>query len=313
MGWASRFLIKPTNRQTGRRPMRTKSIGIFSRKIRLAYFAGAVAALPFMAGTASADEGFKATSAVTGLGGQKIVSFDISFVDPAINRYLLADRTNKLIDIVDTTHNTVMHQIIPTGTNAFTGTAPCSPPAGANDCAGPNGVLTLNDTGGTEVWVGDGPSGTPPVSKVKVFALGGTNPTHTIPTGGARRADELCFDPPDHLILIANDTETPFPFISFIAAGGNKKFTPYTVVGKITMDGTGGTPKATNGIEQCQWSPKTGKFYLNIPEVNGPGDDSAAGAVLVIDPKTMKIEKTFNISHDACAGPQGMAIRPDNQ
>jgi len=142
-----------------------------------------------MAGTASADEVFKATSAVTGLGTQKIVSFDISFIDPAINRYLLADRTNKAIDIVDTTNNTVVHQIIPTGTNAFTGTAACSPAAGANDCAGPNGVLTLNDTGSTEVWVGDGPSGTPPVSKVKVFGLGGTNPTHTIPTGGARRAD----------------------------------------------------------------------------------------------------------------------------
>src|SRR5260370_6954789 len=272
--------------------MRTKSIGIFSRKIRLAYFAGAVAALPFMAGRASADEVFKAAWAVTGLGGQKIVSFDISFVDPAINRYLLADRTNKLIDIVDTTHNTVMHQIIPTGTNAFTGTAPCSPPAGANDCAGPNGVLTLNDTGGTEVWVGDGPSGTPPVSKVKVFALGGTNPTHTIPTGPARRPAELLLHPPDHLILMANDAETPFPFITFIATGGNKKFTPYTVVGKITTDGTGGTPKATNGIEQCQWRPQTGKFYLNIPGVNVAGDDSAAGAVLVVDPQTTKQRET---------------------
>src|SRR6266436_7427831 len=155
--------------------MRTTSRGVSNRKIRLAYFAFAVAALPSIAVTASADEVFKATSAVTGLGSQKIVAFDISFVDPAINRYLLADRTNKAIDIVDTTNNTVIHQIIPTGTNAFTGTAPCSPPAGANDCAGPDGVLTLNDTGSTEVWVGDGPSGPPPVSKVKVFALGGTN------------------------------------------------------------------------------------------------------------------------------------------
>src|SRR5260370_17853086 len=106
-GATCRFLTQ--NKQTGRRPMRTTSSGVVSRKIRLAYFAGAVAALPSMAGTASADEVFKATSAVTGLGSQKIVSFDIGFVDPAINRYLLADRTNKAIDIVDTTHNTVTH------------------------------------------------------------------------------------------------------------------------------------------------------------------------------------------------------------
>src|SRR5258708_17483824 len=124
MGWASRFLIKQRNRQTGRRTMRTKSIGILRRKIRLAYFAGAVAALPLMAGTASADEVSKATSAVTGLGGQKIVSFDISFVDPAINRYLLADRTNKLIDIFDTTQKTVVSEIVPSGTTAFTAQAP---------------------------------------------------------------------------------------------------------------------------------------------------------------------------------------------
>ena len=68
----------------------------------------------------------------------------------------------------------------------------------------------------------------------------------------------------------------------------------YAVTGKITMmDGTAGSPKATAGIEQCQWSRRTGKFYLNIPEVNGPGDDTAPGAVLVIDPVSMTIEKTL--------------------
>ena len=31
-----------------------------------------------------------------------------------------------------------------------------------------------------------------------------------------------------------------------------------------------GSPEATNGLEQCGWSPKTGKFYQNVPEVDGP-------------------------------------------
>jgi hypothetical protein len=51
------------------------------------------------------------------------------------------------------------------------------------------------------------------------------------------------------------------------------------------MDGMGGSPKATNGIEQCEYRTRTGKFYLNIPEVNGPGDHLVAGAVLVINPR----------------------------
>jgi hypothetical protein len=189
-------------------------------------------------------------------------------------------------------------------------------------------VFTVHDTSPTEVWVGDGPTPagtTTAVSHVKVFHLDGTL-THTISTGGSKRADEGCFDPKDHVVLIANDAETPFPFISFIATGGwPKPMERYTVLSgsKITMDG--GTAakgvKATNGIEQCQWSPVTGKFYLNIPEVGGPGDDSGPGAVLVIDPPIpttptttpAKIEKVWMLDHDACAGPQGMAIGPDNQ
>src|SRR5258708_8696621 len=52
---------------------------------------------------------------------------------------------------------------------------------------------------------------------------------------------------------------------------------------------------------------------MNYAGGKGAGGESGEGAVLVIEPKKMKIEKTFNISHDACAGPQGMAIGPDNQ
>jgi hypothetical protein len=262
------------------------------------------------------DEVFAATSLVTGISGN-IISFDISFVDPTINRYLLADRTNAQVEIVSTTSDAVVFTIKPTGTDAFAGNVACNPLAGANDCKGPNGVLTVNDTGSTEVWVGDGP--TPAltvgsISKVKVFSLSSSTPSHTIPTNGTKRADEGCFDPKDHIVLIANDAETPFPFISFIATGGYSVVADrYKVLKQITMDGTGGSPKATNGIEQCQYSGRTGKFYLNIPEVNGPGNDSVAGAVLVINPTTMSIEKTFSIDHDACAGPQGMAIGPSNQ
>jgi hypothetical protein len=90
----------------------------------------------------------------------------------------------------------------------------------------------------------------------------------------------------------------------------------YSVIGKIKLDGTdpnGQNIKATNGIEQCQWSPRTNKFYLAVPEVNGAGNNSKPGAVLEINPASMKVQKVFTIPIADCAGPQGLAIGPDRQ
>jgi hypothetical protein len=273
--------------------MRATSRGIFNRKITkitLAYFAGAVAALPFMAATASADEVFKATSAVSGLGTQKIVGFDISFVDPALKLYILGDRTNKAVDVVDTNSNALVGQV---GKGTFTGAT------GNNNTSGPDGVLFVDRK---EIWAGDGDS------TVKIFGWpSGTLVVPPLSTGGANRVDEMCYDRRDHLVLMANNAETPFPFATLVDSKS------HTIKKKITFDGTNGTPKATNGAEQCQWNPRTGKFYISIPEINGPGDNSVAGGVAVIDPESMKVEKTFTVSHDSCAGPQGMAIGPDDQ
>ena len=257
-------------------------------------FAMAVApALLLAGGAAWADETFRATAAITLPNATPstgtVTSFDISFVDPVIGLYLLADRTNKTVDVIDTETNKVLVQL---GTGLFAG------PGTSTDVAGPDGVLTV---GHREVWAGDGDS------TIKVIDLFSQALTHTISTGGAKRADELCLDPRDHLVMIANDAETPFPFVSLVST------VSYGVLRRITMDGTFGTPKATNGIEQCQWSRRTGKFYVNIPEVNGPGNDTRPGAVLVISPKTMAVEKTFNIPIGLCAGPQGMALGPDHQ
>src|ERR1700694_3070894 len=180
--------------------MRATSRGIFSRKITLAYFAGALTALPFMAGTASADEVFKATSAVTGLGSQKIVAFDISFVDPALKLYILGDRTNKAVDVVDTTSNTLIAQV---GKGTFTGAT------GNNDTSGPDGVLFVDQK---EIWAGDGDS------TVKIFAWPSGTPLVVSPlsTGGSKRVDEMCYDPRDHLVMVANNAESPFPFATLI-------------------------------------------------------------------------------------------------
>ena len=254
---------------------------------RVAYVLGA--ALLGLPSLAAADEIFVPTQTVSIPG---LASFDISFVDSSIHAYFLADRSNKTIDVIDTFSKA--HSTLDAG--GFVGFA------GNNNTAGPNGVMTVHQADGSvQVWAGDGNS------TVKVLDYPSGNVLATISTGGSDRADEMCWDSKDHLALVANDADTP-PFISFISTD------TYQVVGQMKFDGTKGNgPNATNGIEQCQWNEHKGKFYLNVPEVSGPGNDTADGNVVVINPHNMKIVQTFDIPVADCAGPQGMAIGPAPQ
>jgi hypothetical protein len=243
------------------------------------------------------DETFAPTAAVI-IPGLPMNSWDISFVDPVLGKYYLGDRTNNAVDVVDTATNTFAGFI---GKGLFTGPTPCPPahPGGANDCSGPDGVMTVNSA---QLWVGDGDS------SVKVFNL--TVPSSpliaTISTGGDHRADELCFAPGFNLVLVANNAEDPFPFATLISS------TTLTVLTRITFDGTKGAPKATNGAEQCVWSAQTQRFYLAIPEINGAGDNSSPGGVAVITPGGV-VETFFTVPRTSCVGPQGMALGPGFQ
>jgi hypothetical protein len=235
--------------------------------------------------------------------GQKVLSFDISWVDPSRFEYYLADRTNAAVDVVDTTKNHVIAQLKAN----FAGAGPTP------DTSGPNGILTISHF----VWAGDFGNGSNGGTGglVRVYDLDAGALVATIATGGTARADELCYDPKDHVVMIANDAEPlppsgTGPYLTFIGTSGSNQ---YKVLGRIFMNGTGGAPLATNGIEQCQYDRRTGLFYVNIPEVNGPGNDSAPGAVLTIDPVGMAIVDTFTIPHSQCEGPQGMDIGPKPQ
>jgi hypothetical protein len=242
------------------------------------------------------DEVFGATSIVTGFGTQKIASFDISFVDSTIHTYVLGDRTNKAVDVVDTSNNKLVTQLMAVNP-PFAGVATSCATGNNNDCSGPDGVIIIR---GKEVWAGDGNS------TVRVFDLTTDMQTHNISTGGSFRADEMCFDPVDNLVMVANNADSP-PFATLIST------TSYTVVqnGKIPFDGKNGAPESNNGAEQCQWSPKTGKFYISIPGI--VGGIHGGGGVAVIDPKTKTVIKTFLIDGNDCIAPQGMALGPSNQ
>jgi hypothetical protein len=231
------------------------------------------------------DESFPLVATISLPGGQLIQSFDISYVDPVLGIYLLGDRTNRSVDVIDTTTNTVLAQL----KGNFAGAT------GNNDTSGPDGVLVINHR---EVWVGDAPS------RVKVINLFSRQMTHVINTGGINRADELCYDPRDHLVMVANNADSP-PFATLIST------ITYSVVKKIKFNGTNGAPESNNGAEQCQWDMRTGKFYISIPGI--VGQPAGTGGVAVIDPVSKSVETTFIVPLASCEAPQGMAIGPDHQ
>ena len=56
--------------------------------------------------------------------------------------------------------------------------------------------------------------------------------------------------------------------------------------GQISFNGSNGAPKSTNGIEQCQWSPRTGLFYITVPGVKDR--NTGEGVVAVISPQSQR-------------------------
>jgi hypothetical protein len=254
--------------------------------------------------------------------GMSLTSFDISWVDSmsqksdgnqnpvGFNNYYLADRSNASVDVIPIEPNPPVFKV----TGGFAGNT------GNNNTAGPNGIIVFQNNATTppepELWVGDGPTASSACpagtmcSTVKVFAGVSATLKTTIDTGGVNRADELCYDPDDNLVVIANDADGP-PFISFISTAGP---TFGTILKKITMDETklpfGNGRGATNGIGQCGYSHSANKFFINIPEIGGAGDDSSPGGILEINPKTMNIVGVTFILPALCAGPQGLAIGP---
>ncbi len=204
-------------------------------------------------------------------------SYDIGWVDPGTHRYFLADRTNNGIDVIDTTSNRYLYTMAQRQFVGFTGKPATS---------GPDGILIVPDT--QIAWVGDGRS------RVKAVSVRSGLVLATISTGTtANRADELAYDPVDHLIAIANNEDDP-PYLTFISTTERK------AVGKLTF------PDATDGLEQPAYDPTTGMFFLSVPETKA----SHGGAIARIDPKTMKLVAMHPVT--AC-NPTGLVAGPQQR
>jgi hypothetical protein len=225
--------------------------------------------------------------------GQGTYSFDISFVDQSTGTYYLADRFNFAVDVLS--GESIATQIFPNNGHAnFAGFTPCAiQPAGANDCAGPNGVVAAFPF----LFVTDAPS------RVLSFNLA-TNPPMTVSevttlAGEPTRADELAYDPRDGLILAINNASTP-PFGTLIKVDGAGNL---SVLTNIFFDAAHGVD-ATNGAEQPLWDPGTGKFYLSIPRL---GANPTVGGVIRIS-TSGTVEATYFITF---CSPAGLALGPN--
>jgi hypothetical protein len=295
----------------------------------LACLAGTVASC-LLAVAARSDETYSVKTLIPVTGG--LTSFDIAFVDANIDTFVLADRTNKSIDVVNTATNTLTKQL--TATPPFRGVFN---PLGLADASGPNGALIVDQR---EVWATDAPvlncTGTTAAtqvctvvtpSSIKVLDLKTGATTHVINTGGQRRTDELCEDVNHEVVLAANDN----PLDNFLAFVNTET---YSIIGGTThkLDGsdpnfqitlTGvtvppGAKVAANGIEQCKFNPRTGHYYLAVPATSiiaASGTTDGPGVVLKISRhEPFRIVETITVpTSTGCTGPQGLAIGPHHE
>jgi len=241
--------------------------------------------------SAPADQ-YRQVSTITTIPGSLSGGFDISWVNAVAGRYYLADRGTTSIDVIDTKHVRYLYSI------------PLHA-AGNGVVAIPNphdDVAHDPETAG-ELWVGDS------ASNVEVIDLKTQVVVASIPTGGVARADELAYDPLDHIVLIANDRETtcvmgactgPAPFITFISVESR------TVLGQIFYPNVVfGAPATNHGLEQPVWDAKTGMFYLAVPATL----QNPTGEVDEIDPAGQVITRIFPTT----CNPAGLVLVPQQR
>jgi hypothetical protein len=223
-----------------------------------------------------------------------LYSFDISWVDQATQTYYLADRSNKTVDVVDAKTLKLTHQV----TGGFRGFTACAvQPAGANDCAGPNGVATSANC----LFATDAPSRVVSFTKATLTLVSSVKTDPNEPT----RADELAVDPRDSLILAINNAASP-PFGTFVTFDPTTctLTSPDPAKDRVTFNAAGGVD-ATNGAEQPIWDPGTQKFYVSIPEVAKVTEN---GAVVRLDPHTKKVDGSFLVKF---CSPAGLTLGPN--
>jgi WD40 repeat protein len=262
-----------------------------------------VAALVVNAGLARADDTFSLLNEIkpnqnSCSGTNSLLGhFDISWFDSLLGIYLLADRTNKTLDVFDANFDTCI-TTIPGSPNPFSGQQT------SNAVSGPDGVLTVN---GRYVFVGNGDNTVRVIDlfqQAEIFSISIPIPQEVVAVTAGNRADEMAYDPRDHILAVANDSPSPStasPYLTFISTTPTNPAV-FGILGQVVIaDAT-----SANGLEQTAYSSKTGLFYTSVPVVNGtkaPG----TGEIAVINPRTRRIVGNIPVS----CQPAGLAIGPN--
>ncbi len=256
---------------------------------------------------------------VIGIPGNPIASTDIAHVNQATERLYFTDRNNGpstptpangatahgAIDVVDAENDLFIGRI----TTGTVGGAPVYF-AGATtnrNLGGPNGVVSGAKL---TVWAGDGDdtvkvADVDPSSSTYLEIIGSVslaNRTSVSMCGTTcQRADELDYDPVDHIIMVATDAPVSIPpYASFVSADP-----PYNLLGQINFAaqglGVGG------GLEQPLWVPALHRFFQTLPTANPDG----TGKIAVVNPLTQMVESTINLDAFDCS-PTGEALGADD-
>ena len=257
---------------------------------------------------------------VIGIPGNPIASTDIADVNQATERLYFTDRNNGpstptpapgatthgAIDVIDAENDLFIGRIT-TGTVGGTAVYFAGANAVNRNIGGPNGVVS---GAGLRVWAGDGDD------TVKAADVDPTSPTYlqiiasvllanrtAVSMCGTtcQRADELAYDPADHIIMVATDAPVSIPpYASFV----NADF-PYNLLGQINFAaqglGVGG------GLEQPLWIPSLHRFFQTLPTANADG----TGKIAVVNPLTRTVERTINLDQFGCS-PTGEALGADD-
>ncbi len=250
--------------------------------------------------------------------GNPITSSDIAWVDPGTERYYLADRSNLGVDILDAENDIYVGRV-----TGMAGPLPSGGGTTSTNGPGPNGVLVTPDR---HLWAGDGNS-TVEVADVDPNSITYLSILKSVSTaipacdtGAATghycgRADELGYDPKDHVILVANNAPlSPSalcptmtnpnahcavdPYATFISADQ-----PYAVLGHIVYKGAG-------GLEQPLWDAELHRFWITVPGPTGGNPE-----VDRVDPVSMRVDKAYpldcaSLTGAASASITGIALAP---
>ena len=255
------------------------------------------------------------------VGPNALTSFDISWVDPERGLYFLGDRSNKGVDIISTTTNSLIGRA-----GGFVGIV-LKNGAVDNNHSGPDGVVSH----GRWLFAGDGDS------TLKVFDI--SNPANpvlrqTISTGGSTRLDEMALSTDGTLLLTVNNAEDP-PYATLFVVEPGDLMNPVSSSSarKIEAPSTAVPPGFGLSIEQPAWDEEhsgdsgknedsrghTGLFYVSIPTIaNNPtgcnygqlsGPISCSGGLLIINPADSNPADLKVVPLNEC-GPNGLTVGP---